>query len=298
MTLAIASNCLINRLWSIGGYGSKNRINANRDGGGFCWGAQRQAKALGFATAVLTAVGNDGNGVCLRRQWAVSGANLAGLRVQPLPTMTAEVIVSQGQRTVLIDEGMRSAEWAPDDTDGALVCASDALVVGGSLPDTVLASALAIARRAGKPVFVNPTRLRQPNAVDLHDVRLVQVSRDDFPNFGAAPNAPAAALAQVFLDTGCEAVVVTDSANGEWSFDQLGHSVRMPAVPERRPFHPTGCGDATFVAHIAGILLGLSMYDWLNLGTLAGAFYVECGHPATWRELNAMGRDWPPEKRM
>ena len=49
----------------------------------------------------------------------------------------------------------------------------------------------------------------------MEGVRICQISRDDVPNFGFAPNAPTAAVADLFLKCGCGIVVVTESERGE-----------------------------------------------------------------------------------
>ena len=154
------------------------------------------------------------------------------------------------------------------------------------------------ARRVGRPVFANPTRLQRPEALNLEGVRICQVSRDDVPNFGFTPNAPAAAVAELFLKRGCGIVVVTESERGERAFDQGGNSVWMPGVPGRKPLYPTGAGDVALAAHAAGYLAGLLVYDWVNLGTLAGAYFVEHGYPGTWTDLADLAREWPPGRRM
>ena len=205
---------------------------------------------------------------------------------------------TQRQRTVLIDESVVAAQWRPNGVDVKLIDESDVVCVGGSLPDAVLVDTLDIARRTGTSAVANPTRIRDLRAIDFEEVRLVQVSRDDFENFGMSQDAAAAALADPILSAGAEFVVITDSANGEWAFAQGGQSVRMPAVPDRNPLYPTGCGDASFAAHLAGILAGLNFYDWVNVGSLAGAFFVENGFPAKWADIAALAQEWQPERRM
>jgi hypothetical protein len=79
-------------------------------------------------------------------------------------------------------------------------------------------------------------------------------------NFGFSPDAPAAAVAELLFTRGCETVIVTDSERGERAFDYL---------------------------------LGLSLFDWVNLGSLAGAFFVMHGYPGTWADLDQLNQEWP-----
>ena len=72
----------------------------------------------------------------------------------------------------------------------------------------------------------------------------------------------------------------------------------MPGVRVRKPLYPTGAGDVALAAHAAGYLGGLGMYDWVNLGTLAGTFFVENGYPGTWADLADLGLEWPRERRV
>jgi sugar/nucleoside kinase (ribokinase family) len=164
----------------------------------------------------------------------------------------------------------------------------DAICFGGTLPDSLVDRLCQQARQLGKPIFANPTRFQNPLARNLHGVRIVQVSRDDVSNFGLSHDVPAYEVAEVLLRLGCEVVVVTESERGQRAFDQGGNSVWMPSIPDRIPSFPTGTGDVSFMANAAGYLAGLSVYDWLNLGSVAGAFFVEHGYPGTKVELSAL----------
>jgi sugar/nucleoside kinase (ribokinase family) len=212
-------------------------------------------------------------------------------------TKEAEVVVCNGARAVLIDEDRSGAEWHPTSGDWELLSRTDAIFVGGSLPDGDISEICHHARQHDIALFANPTRLQSPRELNLEGVCILQVSSDDLANFGFPQGAPAAQIAELFLARGAQYVVVTDSERGARAFDQGGHSTWMPAVPARVPLFPTGCGDAVLAAQATGFLIGLGMYDWLNLGSLAGGYFVEHGKPATWREILKLAYLWPPSRR-
>jgi len=296
--VAIAWAAVANRLWTIPAFNGKYRQYPVQNGGGFGIQASGQAVALGLGSILFTATGDDAKGATLRQELAGTGVDMAGVRVMSGLTTSAEVVVCNGQRAVLIDQGAPGAEWRPNAGDRALMNSTDAVWFGGTLSDAVVEELCESARQLGKPVFANPTRLERPETLNLEGVRICQISRDDVPNFGFAPDAPAAAVAELFLKRGCSIVVVTESERGERAFDQGGNSVWKPGVPGRKALYPTGAGDVALAAHAAGYLGGLRMCDWVNLGTLAGAFFVEHGYPGTWADLAVLGREWPPERRV
>lgn len=291
---AIFWNAVVNREWRIAAMGGKYRVRPVRKPGGFGWEACHQATALGFETIVATARGPDKLGDFLDVALRATGADTTELRMTSQPTATADVIVCGDLRTVLIDDETPTACWHASSEDARIISGADLVLAGGSLPDDDLQSIIRHATALGKPVFTNPTRIRRLDQFKMDNVLLVQISPDDFPNFGFATTAPPEIAAQTFLRAGAEAVVVTDSANGEWAFTGNGF-LRMPAIPVQRPQFPVGCGDAAFVGHVAGIVRCNynveGLIDWVALGTNAGAFFVEHGFPGGWAEIACVGRD-------
>jgi sugar/nucleoside kinase (ribokinase family) len=291
-------NAVANRIWNVPAHGRKYRMRPERNGGGFGREASRQAMALGLDSQLQSACGNDSAGVDLLREFAESGADIGGIQVLPESTSVADVVVCGDERTVLIDEDVGGARWTPSDRDWELMSRADAVCVGGSLSDELMGSVFDIARQLKKPAFANPTRVERLDALNLDGLQIVQVSRSDFTNLGYPSDAPDAAVADALLSRGCCVAVITNSANGERAFAQGGRTVWMPAVPGVRPSFPIGAGDAAFAAHVAGFLRGLGLYDWVNVGTIAGAFFVEHGAPATWHDIARLAQKWPPERRI
>jgi ribokinase len=299
LLVAIGWRAVANRVWQIPNFDGKFPQCAERKGGGFGMQACRQAVALGAKSVLLTAVGDDANGAALQGELAATGADLSGVQIVPAATTTkAEVVQCNGSRAVLIDEGLGGVEWRPNGSDWRLIEGADAICIGGTLPDDVVAEVCEQARRLNKPLCANPTRLDRPSELDLRGVRMLQVSQNDAPNFGLAPQAPAGALADMLLARGADVVVVTAGARGASAFDLLAHSMWMPALPQRVEAHPTGAGDAHFMAAALGILSGLPLWDSLELASLAGAFFVENGRAGSLEELAHLAHQWPLEKRV
>lgn len=297
MKVGIGWRAVANRKWRLPAMNGKFLQHPERDGGGLGMQASRQAVGLGVTPVLFTATGDDEAGRNLVKELAETGADLQGVRITSGQTTQAEVITCNGSRAVLLDQSQPGIDWTPSVHDAQLMQNLDAICFGGTLSDRVVDWVLSTARHLGKTVFANPTRFQNTAGRNLQGVRMVQISRDDVRNFGLPSDVPAAAVAELFLGLGCDVAVVTESEAGERAFGQGGNSIWMPGVPNRIPSFPTGCGDAAFMAHIVGYLAGLSMYDWLNLGSLAGAFFVEHGYPGTFGDLNDLGKEWPPELR-
>ena len=104
LQVAITWAAVANRVWTIPAYNGKYRQYPVRNGGGFGIQASGQASALGLGSALFTATGDDTNGAALRRELADTGADLTGVHVLPGLTTSAEVVVCNGHRAILIDQ--------------------------------------------------------------------------------------------------------------------------------------------------------------------------------------------------
>jgi sugar/nucleoside kinase (ribokinase family) len=279
--LLIISNLVVNRVWQVDRYGGKVRSRPLRSPGGFMWEALRQAITLGFEVVAASARGQDAAGDFLEATLRDTGADISGLRAVPFPTATAEVIVTGKERTILIEDGTSAATWSPQPDDLQYFDRVGWVLAGGTLSDEALSWILKAARDRGRPVA------------------LIQVSRADLSNFGLDPDIPPRDAAAVFQKLGVNLICITDDANPEQVFTSLGREVTIPSIPERRPLFPTGTGDASFIARLAGLIrFGQDCLDSsIGLGSSAGGFFVENGRPGTWSELEALGQEWPIGRR-
>jgi len=256
-----------------------------------------QSVAFDLRPIVFTKVGNDPAGRRVLDFLERTGAQLDGVQIDELPTTTAEVIIVEDERTILIDDGQPSAVWSPVPGEEDVLSRTEVFVAGGTFDsdgtDTVLKQIVRLARQLDKRVCLNPSRIHDLHSLDLSGVSLIQVSTDDLANFGFPHDSPADDVGEAFLRRGAENVVVTNSAQGEWGFNASGCEM-MPALPGREPRYPVGCGDTAFIGHAAHLILHESeMCEWLTAGTLAGGFYVEHGRAANWSELWALGECFP-----
>jgi ribokinase len=295
----IVSNLVVNRVWQVDRYGGKVRSRPRRSPGGFMWEALRQAVALGFEVVAASARGQDAAGDFLEATLRDSGAEISGLRTVPFPTATAEVIVREEERTILIEDGTFSATWSPQPADLQYFDRAGWVLAGGTLSDDALSWVLQAARDRGRPVALNPSRVRRLRDLDLAGVELLQVSRADLPNFGLGPDTPPRDAAAAFQRLGANLVSITDDANPERVFTSRGCEVMIPSIPERRPLFPTGTGDASFIGRLAGLVrFGRDCLEQsIGLGSLAGGFFIETGRPGTWSELEALDVEWPIGRR-
>lgn len=294
--MLIGSSANVDRLWIIPQHGRKYHTEPVREAGGFVVKANAQALALGFHTTVATTLGDDEAGDFFEESLKPRPTTRRIVRSPSASTGTAEIVVCGDDRTILFDGTLPRVCWRPPIEDPDVACAVDYALIGGTLHVDTLTTVLKSARAYGRAMFVNPTRFTGEDNVRLDGVKLVQVSRGDASNFGLARDAPRQDIANHFLHLGAENVVITDSAEDVLGLGKEG-VVQMRTVPIRRSASPVGAGDTAFVGHVAGVIAGLDMPDWLNVGILAGAYFVQHSQQGTWRDLKALNRKWPPERR-
>jgi D-beta-D-heptose 7-phosphate kinase/D-beta-D-heptose 1-phosphate adenosyltransferase len=243
---------------------------------------------LGGQASLVGVIGDDPEGAELKRLLDSSGIvpHLVVARGRPTTAKT-RFMVGTHQLLRLDEEITAPVDAAISDrlldAFAEAVPTADVVVLSdyakGVLSDTVLAGALARARTLGRFVIADPKRpdlaayrgatLLTPNE---HEVR--QATRID-----AAEDAEAARAGRRALeDTGCEAVVVTRSANGLTLVRRDEPALHLP-TRAREVADVSGAGDTLVAALAVALGAGAALPEAAALANLTAGISV--GKPGT-----------------
>jgi D-beta-D-heptose 7-phosphate kinase/D-beta-D-heptose 1-phosphate adenosyltransferase len=244
----------------------------------------RNISALGGCCTLIGAVGNDPVGVELRALLSECG------RIDPVlvvdaarPSIEKVRFVAQGQHLLRVDH--EEPGDISDDGAHAIVAEVENRIgehqvvvlsdyAKGVLTDAVIAGVIAVARRAGVPVVVDPKSARlaryagasvvTPNAKEAGDATGITI-RDD----ADAEQAGKKALAEADID----AVLITRAGRGMSLIGRDGEVAHLPASA-REVFDVVGAGD-TVVATLALCLGGgMPVADAARIANAAAGLVV------------------------
>ncbi|HEY7505528.1 MAG TPA: D-glycero-beta-D-manno-heptose-7-phosphate kinase [Gemmatimonadales bacterium] len=232
--------------------------------------------SMGASCLLVGAVGDDGDGAAIRQELVV--ARLDGRHVVTIagrPTTSKTRIIARAQQIVRIDDEVDALLDGPD-LDRLIRSASEALADAdallledynkGALAPTLIAEVMAVARRRGIPVVVDP-KYRQffayagatvfkPNRRELESALGAAVDLQD-------RNAIPEVLARLKVDN----MLVTLGADGMLLVMKDGSSLRIPSIA-RQVFDVSGAGD--------------TVTAWLGTALAAGASLVEAAQLANY----------------
>jgi D-beta-D-heptose 7-phosphate kinase/D-beta-D-heptose 1-phosphate adenosyltransferase len=232
--------------------------------------------SMGASCLLVGAVGDDGDGAAIRQELVV--ARLDGRHVVTIagrPTTSKTRIIARAQQIVRIDDEV-DALLDGADLDRLIRSASEALADAdallledynkGALAPTLIAEVMAVARRRGIPVVVDP-KYRQffayagatvfkPNRRELESALGAAVDLQD-------RNAIPEVLARLKVDN----MLVTLGADGMLLVMKDGSSLRIPSIA-RQVFDVSGAGD--------------TVTAWLGTALAAGASLVEAAQLANY----------------
>jgi len=151
----------------------------------------------------------------------------------------------------------------------------------GALDDAAIGALIAAARKAGKPVVVDP---RRADASVFAGATLVTPNLEEMEAFSGiravSDEAAEAACRQVLKTTAIDAVLVTRGAGGMTLVERGGAALHVPAETHA-VFDVTGAGD-TVVATIASALAaGAALADAVRLANVAAGIAVSKPGTAT-----------------
>ena len=241
--------------------------------------------SMGASCLLVGTVGDDGDGAAIRQELVV--ARLDGRHVVTIagrPTTSKTRIIARSQQIVRIDDEVDALLEGPD-LDRLIRSASEALADAdallledynkGSLAPGLIAEVMAVARRRGIPVVVDP-KYRQffayagatvfkPNRRELESALGAAV---DLQNRNAIPEV----LARLKVDN----LLVTLGADGMLLVMKDWGSLRIPSIA-RQVFDVSGAGDTVTAWLGTALAAGASLAEAAQLANYAAG--VEVGKP-------------------
>jgi len=241
--------------------------------------------SMGASCLLVGTVGDDGDGAAIRQELVV--ARLDGRHVVTIagrPTTSKTRIIARSQQIVRIDDEVDALLEGPD-LDRLIRSASEALADAdallledynkGSLAPALIAEVMAVARRRGIPVVVDP-KYRQffayagatvfkPNRRELESALGAAV---DLQNRNAIPEV----LARLRVDN----LLVTLGADGMLLVMKDGSSLRIPSIAQQ-VFDVSGAGDTVTAWLGTALAAGASLVEAAQLANYAAG--VEVGKP-------------------
>ena len=241
--------------------------------------------SMGASCLLVGTVGDDADGAAIRQELVV--ARLDGRHVVTAagrPTTSKTRIIARSQQIVRIDDEVDALLDGPD-LDRVIRSAGDALADAdallledynkGALAPALIAEAMALARRRGIPVVVDP-KYRQffayagatvfkPNRRELESALGAAV---DLQNRTALPEV------QVRLKV--DNLLVTLGADGMLLVMKDGGSLRIPSIA-REVYDVSGAGDTVTAWLGTALAAGASLAEAAQLANYAAG--VEVGKP-------------------
>lgn len=241
--------------------------------------------SMGASCLLVGIVGDDADGAAIRQELVV--ARLDGRHVVTVagrPTTAKTRIIARSQQIVRIDEEVDALLEGPD-LDRLIRSAAEALADAdallledynkGALAPGLITEAMAIARRRGIPVVVDP-KYRQffayagatvfkPNRRELESALGAAV---DLQNRNAIPEV----LARLKVDN----LLVTLGSEGMLLATKDGSSLRIPSIA-REVFDVSGAGDTVTAWLGTALAAGASLAEAAQLANYAAG--VEVGKP-------------------
>ena len=238
--------------------------------------------AIGAATRLVAVIGSDAKGNSLRRELAQHRLNDGWLLVvADRPTTSQTRVVARGQQVVRIDEEV--AEPLDDRAAAELLVAleramadADALLIEdynkGALTPLVIERALALARRRGVPVVVDPkfrhffayrgATVFKPNRRELEQAMGAALDL-------AHPDALPATLDRLGVDN----LLLTLGHEGMVLVTKDQQTTRIPTMA-REVYDVSGAGDTVTAWVGAALAAGASMREAAQLATYAAGIEV------------------------
>jgi D-beta-D-heptose 7-phosphate kinase/D-beta-D-heptose 1-phosphate adenosyltransferase len=272
----------------------------------------RNISALGARCTLLGVVGADSAADQLRSRLALSPAIQVHLISDPArPTSLKTRYVADGQQVMRADCERKDplslevahqllAQFTAAVLDTDIVVLSD--YAKGVLSDFVVRETMNIARRAAKPVIVDPkskdfsryagATVLTPNRIELQDACEIECLGDEQVTRGA----------RSILDKGiCDALVVTRGKDGMSVIGSDGSVVHLP-TDARQVYDVSGAGDTVVATLALGMASGGAVAEAASLANIAAGIVVGKRGTATvtpgeiMASMPAVGRQTDPLK--
>ncbi len=240
--------------------------------------------SLGARAVLVGLVGEDEAGAKLRRILeARSGIEPALVASARRPTICKTRFIAGRQQVVRADD--ESGARLFEEEAAALMAAVDARLAGAgalilsdygksALEPAVVAHAIAAARRAGVPVFVDP------KSADFSRYRGATCITPNLKEFAAAARGPCGTEAEIATaaralldDCAADAILVTRSERGMTLVEQNGEVTTVPARA-REVFDVSGAGDTVIATLALACASGRTLAQAMHIANAAAGVVV------------------------
>ena len=254
------------------------RVQREEDRLGGAANVALNVRRLGAVTALLAVVGDDGAATTLQTLLAHEGIGGRLQRDPALKTIVKLRVIGQSQQLLRMDFESRTDAAASErlmpDFEAALSNAD--LVLFSDYGKGGLAHIgrmIGLARRAGKPVLVDPkgsdyARYAGASVITPNRAELRQVIGEWHDE--ADLNQRVARLRE---DLGVGALLLTRSEEGMTLFDGVADRLDVPALA-REVFDVTGAGDTVIATLATMVACGMSLREAVQVANLAGRIVV------------------------
>lgn len=236
------------------------------------------AARLGADTALIGSVGPDPSAAVAVAKLRAAGVDISGLVTTETATGTAFVTVDgRGENTIVVIAGANACT----DADAVLehrdaIAGAGILVVQGEIPPSGTETAISLATgrvvlNLAPVIALAPETIQtaDPLVVNEHEAALVLHQLNPTMGIPTDHEELTAALAAA----GPRSVVLTRGALGALYTD--GGSIRTVSAPKVAAIDTTGAGDAFVGALSAGLAMGASLGEAVELASRVGAYSVQ-----------------------
>jgi pseudouridine kinase len=254
------------------------RVNA----GGVTRNILENAARMGLDCRLLTAVGSDALGRMALEATRRAGVDASrALVLSDVPTSTYCAILEPSGEMLVALSDMRILERVSDrylESQAALICGADAVVLDPSLPVQPIDKVLEIA--AGVPVFADPVSTTYAKkllgrAGRFHALKPNRLELAVLSGMRADTETSLRLAAEKLVAQGCKAVYVTLGADGCAYADGEGRYLRMKLRPAERMANATGAGDAFTAAAVYGFVKRYAPERTVSLALAAGLAAIQ-----------------------
>lgn len=248
--------------------------------GGCAHNVADMIRHFGVPFTLFSPVGTGLYGDFVRNQLAAKGL------ASPMPTPDMAngccycFVEESGERTFIVDHGAEYLfykEWFDQLKLDKLSCA---YICGLEIEEKTGGVIVDFLEESGLPVFYGPGPricLIDPALMErifaLHPV--MHLNEDEICRYTGCDTIPEAAAA-LYARTG-NTIIITNGSNGAYYYDETGSGqtlVHVPPVPVDHIVDTIGAGDAHCGAVMAGLAMGLSMYDAIAKANAASSLVV------------------------
>ena len=244
----------------------------------------RNLSSLGGRAYLIGLVGDDAEGLRLRRLFAENGVDASGLVVDPdRPTTVKTRVMAHNQQVVRIDRERRAPPHSETSRRVLALAAErlpevDAVVVSdyakGLVDRVVCARVIGLARGRGTPVVIDPkgrdySKYSGATVITPNKAEAAEAADHDVSSEASL----AAAGRRLLRSLGCEAVLVTRGEEGLSLFLADGQITHLPTFG-RRVYDVTGAGDTVVSTFVLGLAAGATMAEAAYLANHAAGVVV------------------------